>query len=202
MKRIFLSLISLLLVVSLLTSCSGKKILKTKDIVDNISATNVVLYDFISENEEFAEFSKMFTSSYATPGLYEGIIPQGLCYNFNMDWIIISGYYEDKAFPSMLMILDAKTGSLLKSVKLQNVDGSMYYGHAGGIASSGSYIFVTSDYSARTIAIETLEKSYDTIMKGIEETKAIQENNRIQRNENSAKLERLKHSMKRNIASV
>ncbi|MBR3789069.1 MAG: hypothetical protein IKJ86_03655 [Clostridia bacterium] len=161
MKRIFFSLISLLLVVSMLTSCSGKKILKTKDIVDNISATNVVLYDFISENEEFNEFSKMFTSSYTTPGLYEGIIPQGLCYNFNMDWIIISGYYEDKTFPSMLMVLDAKTGSLLKSVKLQNVDGSMYYVHAGGIASSGSYIFVTSDYSARTIAIETLKKAKD-----------------------------------------
>lgn len=161
MKRIFLSIISLLLVVSMLSSCSGKKILKTKDIVDNISATNVVLYDFVSENEEFTEFSKMFTSSYTTPGLYEGIIPQGLCYNFDMDWIIISGYYEDKAFPSMLMILDAKTGSLVKSVKLQNVDGSMYYGHAGGIASSGNYIFVTSDYAARTIAVSALEKAKD-----------------------------------------
>ena len=56
--------------------------------------------------------------------------------------------------------------------------------------------------SGSSIAIETLEKSYETIIKGIEETKAIQENNRIQRNENSAKLERLKYGMKRNIASV
>ena len=37
--------------------------------------------------------------------------------------------------------------------------------------------------SGSSIAIETLEKSYETIIKGIEETKAIQENNRIQRNE-------------------
>ena len=56
--------------------------------------------------------------------------------------------------------------------------------------------------SGSSIAIETLEKSYETIIKGIEETKAIQENNRIQRNENSTKLERLKYGMKRNIASV
>ena len=56
--------------------------------------------------------------------------------------------------------------------------------------------------SGSSISIQTLEKSYETIMKGIEETKAIQENNRIQRNENSAKLESLKHNMKKNIASV
>ena len=37
-------------------------------------------------------------------------------------------------------------------------------------------------------------------MKGIEDTKAIQEANRAQRVENSAKLEQIKHTMKKNIA--
>lgn len=54
--------------------------------------------------------------------------------------------------------------------------------------------------SGSSVAISTLEKSFETIMKGIEDTKAIQESNRIQRIENSAKLERIKHSMKKNIA--
>lgn len=54
--------------------------------------------------------------------------------------------------------------------------------------------------SGSSVAISTLEKSFKTIMKGIEDTKAIQESNRIQRIENSAKLERIKHSMKKNIA--
>lgn len=159
MKKFILSIISLTLVVSLLSSCGGRKILRTKEITDVISSTNVVLYDFISENEEFTEYLNVFKPSFITPGLYEGIIPQGICYNFDMNWIIISGYYEDKALPSMLMIIDADSGSFVKAVKLQNVDGTMYYGHAGGVASSGSYIFVTSDYSARTISIETLEKA-------------------------------------------
>lgn len=161
MRRILLSIVALVLVASMLTSCSGRKILRTKDITDKITATDVVLYDFVSAEEKFDEFSSMFTSSYTVPGLYEGIIPQGLCYNFDMGWIIISGYFEDAAFPSMLMILNAENGTLIKSVKLQNVDGSMYYGHAGGIASSGSYIFVTSDYSARTIEVSTLAKAND-----------------------------------------
>ena len=46
--------------------------------------------------------------------------------------------------------------------------------------------------SGSSVAISTLEKSFETIMKGIEDTKAIQESNRIQRIENSAKLERIK----------
>ena len=54
--------------------------------------------------------------------------------------------------------------------------------------------------SGSSVAISTLEKSFETIMKGIEDTKAIQEANRTERIENSAKLERIKHSMKKNIA--
>ena len=54
--------------------------------------------------------------------------------------------------------------------------------------------------SGSSVAISTLEKSFETIMKGIEDTKAIQEANRVQRVENSAKLEQIKYAMKKNIA--
>ncbi len=50
-----------------------------------------------------------------------------------------------------------------------------------------------------SISIETLEKSYSTIMKGIEETKAIQEANKQQRGQNVIKLESIKQDMKKTI---
>ncbi|MGL5417487.1 MAG: toxic anion resistance protein [Clostridium sp.] len=53
--------------------------------------------------------------------------------------------------------------------------------------------------SGSSIAINTLEKSYETIMKGIEDTKAIQEQNRVERIENSKRLETIKYNMKKNI---
>lgn len=56
--------------------------------------------------------------------------------------------------------------------------------------------------SGSVVAIETLEKSYQTIMKGIEETKAIQEHNKAQRKDNTAKLEAIKSSMKKNISNI
>lgn len=56
--------------------------------------------------------------------------------------------------------------------------------------------------SGSVVAIETLEKSYQTIMKGIEDTKAIQEENKSKRVENTMKLEQIKSTMKRNISGI
>ncbi len=56
--------------------------------------------------------------------------------------------------------------------------------------------------SGSSVSISTLEKSFETIMKGIEDTKAIQEANKVQRIENSAKLERIKSMMKKNTAKL
>lgn len=50
--------------------------------------------------------------------------------------------------------------------------------------------------SGSIISIETLEKSYQTITKGIEETKAIQKENMAKRKENTLKLEQMKDSFK------
>lgn len=49
------------------------------------------------------------------------------------------------------------------------------------------------------ISIETLEKSYQTIIKGIEETNSIQEQNKLRRKENTLKLEQIKSNLKKNI---
>ena len=56
--------------------------------------------------------------------------------------------------------------------------------------------------SGSSVSISTLEKSFETIMKGIEDTKAIQDANKVQRIENSAKLERIKSTMKKNTAKL
>ncbi|MGL4850627.1 MAG: toxic anion resistance protein [Clostridium sp.] len=53
--------------------------------------------------------------------------------------------------------------------------------------------------SGSSIQITTLEKSYETIMKGIEDTRAIQEQNKAERIENSKRLEEIKYKMKKNI---
>ena len=45
----------------------------------------------------------------------------------------------------MLMLVDNKTGKFTKALPLQNVDGKDYSGHAGGLAASDKYIYITSE---------------------------------------------------------
>ncbi|MGL5295948.1 MAG: toxic anion resistance protein [Culicoidibacterales bacterium] len=55
--------------------------------------------------------------------------------------------------------------------------------------------------SGSSIQIEKLKQSYETIMKGIEETKAIQRQNAEERKTNSIELERMKQDMKKRALS-
>ena len=52
--------------------------------------------------------------------------------------------------------------------------------------------------SGSSIQIETLEKTYDTIMKGIEETRQVTEQNAQMRKENARKLEQIKYELLNN----
>ena len=50
-----------------------------------------------------------------------------------------------------------------------------------------------------SIQIENLRKSYETIMQGIEDTKAIQLQNAEERKQNSIELERIKSNMRNKV---
>ncbi len=155
----FVKIISLLFCIIFLSSCGSKEMLKTKDITDKITQSTVILQSKIQENEEYTEFLKEFSPDFTLPGLFEGVIPQGICYNALLDSYIISNYYEDEAYPSVITIVNAKTGKFEKALFLQYDDGTHYKGHAGGIACSDDYIFISSEGQCFTISLETLIKA-------------------------------------------
>jgi len=59
-------------------------------------------------------------------------------------------------------------------------------------------VMTTRLASGNSIKIETLESSWQTIMKGIEETRQIQETAKRQRNEDQVRLERIKEEFNKN----
>ena len=164
-NKALLKIISLLFCIVFLSSCGSKEMLKTKDVTDRITQTKVILQSENNENEEFEEFFKEFSPSFTLPGLFEGVIPQGICYNALLDSYIISNYYEDGAFPSVITIVNAESGKFEKALFLQYDDGTDYTGHAGGIACSDEYIFISSDGQCYTISIEAIIKAenYDKL---------------------------------------
>ena len=158
MKNKIIKIISVLIALVILCSCGNNKVLKTKEITDKITQTAVVTKTDITEIEEYEEFFKDFKAEFIIPGLFEGIIPQGICYIGELDSYAVSGYYEDGIFPSMLMLINSKTGKLTKAFPLQNVDGKGYSGHAGGLAASEDYIYITSESTCYICEIESLKK--------------------------------------------
>lgn len=138
------------LTLAFLPSCSGNT-LKTKELSQNITQTNVILKSKLEKNDDYKKFLSVFSQDITVPGLFEGLIPQGICVDGENGNIIISGYYEKGELPSMLCIVNADTKKLLKSVKIKTESGEIYSGHAGGLASSDGYIYITSDGEAMVI---------------------------------------------------
>ena len=157
MKNKIIKITSLLIAIILLCSCGNTKVLRTKEITDKITQTAVVAESDTAEIEDFKSFFKEFRADFTIPGLFEGIIPQGICYIGEMDAYAISGYYEDGLFPSMLMLVDAETGKFTKAFPLQNVDGKAYSGHAGGLTASEDYIYITSESTCYICEIDSLK---------------------------------------------
>ena len=108
-----------------------------------------------------ANTQNMFTAFYEsghfvlpTPGLKEGLIPQGITYWPEEDWVLIAGYRDDGG-RSAIIALDNKTGEIVKEVHLNNVNGSEYNGHAGGVCVTEKNIFVANSNRLFRISLDT-----------------------------------------------
>lgn len=160
MKRILLFSLALILVFSAFTGCSAN-VVKNGSISKELTQTKVVLKELPENREEFSEFFKIAKPVFFIPGLFEGFIPQGLCYSPENELIIISGYYPKKEFSSRLAVIDNTTGELIKSVGLVHTNGEAYFGHAGGLACSENTVFITSGGNAYYISLSVLKNAED-----------------------------------------
>lgn len=86
-------------------------------------------------NDRYGPFKQISEPGPVIAGLAEDLIPQGAAWWPEKQWLVSSSYIK-AGKPSMITILDSKTGKLVKSLQLRQEDGSWYNGHAGGIAIS------------------------------------------------------------------
>ncbi len=150
MKKKIAKIVALITALVSLCACDGTKVLETENITNKITQKSVIVESEIKLQEDYAAFFNKFKSSFIVPGLFEGIIPQGICYDKASDLFLITAYYEENAYPSMLMTINASTGALVASHPLKGLDGKNYFGHAGGIAVSENTVYITSDSECYT----------------------------------------------------
>lgn len=108
----------------------------------------------------FNEYFQLAKAAALTPGLMQDYIPQGLCVIPDSGFLAVS-YYTDAKESSILALVGLETGEMSHWVTLKNVDGTPYTGHAGGIASDGINLWVTSDGNARRLQVQALLSAKD-----------------------------------------
>ena len=95
----------------------------------------------------YPQFDKMATKEFEIPGLDSSFVPQGLEYDNVNDKFVVCGYMSNGS-PSRIYIVDAKTGKTEKYVTLitpAEDDAKDYKGHAGGIALSYPFAYLSGD---------------------------------------------------------
>jgi hypothetical protein len=92
---------------------------------------------------KYAKFRAISSMGPVVPGLMQDLVPQGLAYWPEQGWLVIS-YYTKAAQPSALAIVDARTGKLVKGLRMYEAEGRPYMGHAGGVAISKGNLWMGS----------------------------------------------------------
>lgn len=89
----------------------------------------------------YDDYYKIESNICVNPGLDDGFVCQGVCVSEERGKILISGYMDDQS-NSRIYVVDIKTDSYYY-VKLER-SGKLYRGHAGGIATSGNNVYLSS----------------------------------------------------------
>ena len=144
MKKILCALIAALALIA--CSCTAETVYTCASVTD--AAASAAAY---------ARFHEAGELSVIIPGLKQGFIPQGITYLPGEDALLFAGY-SSKDENSALISVNRQTGELLRQVRLNNVDGSKYTGHAGGVCATETDIYVSNNHKLFRISLETYNK--------------------------------------------
>ena len=96
----------------------------------------------------YRKFEKCATPEFVIPGLNQTIVPQGMDYWAERNWMLISGYCTDESKNggkgSALLAVDMSTGKMIGEYYLKNMDGTYHTSHAGGVAVTKKNVFIAN----------------------------------------------------------
>ena len=180
MRKSFIPFFTLCLCLCLLCGCGAaaqldEELPAAEDKAGNglaLTQTQAVSTEKYLGQDEFAPFLSRAEKAYLIPGLNEAAIPQGMDYCGENGLIYISAYFKADAVPSVIVALDAQSGSFAAEYRLYNSDGSPFSSHVGGLAAAGDKLYVSAkldndgNYSVAVIPLDRLpaEGSHDLVI--------------------------------------
>ncbi len=109
---------------------------------------------------EYAEWFQAADEVSYIPGMKQGLVPQGMAYLADQDWLIVSNYRQSGK-SSMLTVMDAGTGQLVKTLTIYRADGTPYNEHAGGVAISASNVWISSEGNVYRVPLQDVVNGAD-----------------------------------------
>lgn len=105
------------------------------------------------------EFYKYAEPSAILSGLTDALVPQGIAYREDTKEYYISNYVYggSSSDNSVIIVIDALTNKQVGEYYLYNSDGSVFTGHAGGVAISQNNLFVANGKKLAKISLETID---------------------------------------------
>jgi hypothetical protein len=102
-------------------------------------------------------------ADYLVPGQAEDMIPQGLTYLPEKDWLLVSSYDKSEENASVIFALDRETGDFAAQFNLYTADGTPWKCHAGGIGVSEYNLYITSDCGVAYFPLTDLDTESGTV---------------------------------------
>lgn len=110
------------------------------------------------DSMNYKRFFEISTEGPVIPGLRQDYIPQGLAYDLEKNWMLIS-YYRKDGGPSMLSIVDLASGRMVKALLLYKDANTPYTEHAAGVAISSKHAWIASGRSVYQFKLEDIENA-------------------------------------------
>ena len=139
MKKMILALTVFAL---LLSGCQAETVHYTATSVASCAQTSAM----------YSRFYESGALSVVIPGLAEGLVPQGISYMPEENWLLFAGYRSDKG-NSALIAVDAETGEIQKTAYLHYADGTDYNGHAGGVCATETDIYLSNAHTLYRVSL-------------------------------------------------
>ena len=93
----------------------------------------------------YAELAQLVRRTWVMPGLHTRFVPQGITWLPGSRQFAMTFHDPTKANPSRLVVVNAHgRGAVVRDVDLEDDEGDVYDGHAGGLTVHGQHLWISS----------------------------------------------------------